>query len=96
MAASFDLVKSCIDFPVDLSGKVIIDIGGGRSLATKELRQKGARAYSLDFRYKDLDLLREFFQMNIIKGSILRYSSHARLMSTSIAWLLDSGLKSYS
>lgn len=56
--ASLDLVKANIAFPTELKGKYILDIGGGASSATFELRKLGAIAFAVDYRYKDLKNLR--------------------------------------
>lgn len=56
--ASFETVKATIDLPKELSGKYILDIGGGASSATFELRKRGALAFAVDYRYEDMDVLR--------------------------------------
>lgn len=56
-AARFELVANAIDFPRDLRGKVMVDIGSSASVAVKRLNERGARAYGVDFQYTSLESL---------------------------------------
>ncbi len=73
--ASFETVKYCIDFPKELHGKYILDIGGGASSATFELRKRGAIAYAVDYRYKDLKDLKRSVDKYLLGDSITRSMS---------------------
>lgn len=53
-AARYELVADAIDFPKDVKGKVILDIGSSASNAVKRLNKLGARAYGIDFQYAGL------------------------------------------
>jgi ubiquinone/menaquinone biosynthesis C-methylase UbiE len=55
-----------IDFPKDVRGLTIVDIGSGASTATLELQKQGANAIAIDYRYKNL---------KEVKRSIDRYLS---------------------
>ncbi len=52
--AAFDTVAVFVAFPRNVQGMRILDIGGGASAATLELRRRGAVAYAIDYRYKDI------------------------------------------
>ncbi len=57
LSSSYDYenTKLVIDFPKDVKGKVIIDIGAGGSDSVFHLAKLGANAIAVDPRYKDID-----------------------------------------
>lgn len=52
-ANDFELVSEGIFFPENVAGLYILDICGGASLATGRLRMHGAKAFTIDYKYKD-------------------------------------------
>ena len=54
-----ELVRRSIDFPWDLSGLRILDIGSGASDTVKFLRKKGAVVFGVDMGYSDIRALAE-------------------------------------
>lgn len=70
-AAPLRTVSGFIRFPNDVRGKHILDVGGGASTATLELRKQGALAFAIDYRYKDLRGLKKSVdnQLNQITSS---------------------------
>lgn len=70
--ASFEVVKGYIDFPKDVRDLAILDIGGGASTATLELRKKGANAFAIDYRYKDLKELKRNVDRYLTKPAFLQ------------------------
>jgi len=52
-ANNFEHTSKIIDFPRQVAGLTIIDIGGGASTCVAELRERGANAISVDYRYYD-------------------------------------------
>ena len=51
---AFDTAKTLIGFPGDVAGLWTLDVGGGASMVSSELRRRGAHAYALDYRYRDM------------------------------------------
>lgn len=52
-AAFYELVSRIINFPSELKGLTIVDIGAGASPAVLELQRRGAIAIAVDYRYKN-------------------------------------------
>ncbi len=50
-ANSFEQTSKIIDFPRQVAGLTIVDIGAGASTCVAELREKGANALAVDYRY---------------------------------------------
>lgn len=73
-AFDLEMLWKSIDFPRDVTGLLILDIGSGASLATTRLREMGARAFAVDFRYRDLKEMRRSihgYLMDPFKGARL-------------------------
>ena len=79
-AVRFAVAKTMIDLPSDLHDKTILDIGGGASDFILNLRELGAHAISIDFRYKDLEeltapytgYLKDFLTQNPVHAEAVR------------------------
>ncbi len=81
-ANDFELVSEGIYFPEDVAGLYILDICGGASLATGRLRMHGAKAFAIDYKYKDRHTLKRsiddylldpgLFPMDRIKQEYIR------------------------
>src|SRR3989344_1398054 len=53
-ALDFLSVERTLDLPKKVSGLIMIDIGSGLSNAVVELRKNGAKAFAVDYRFKNI------------------------------------------
>lgn len=67
-ALRFEEASVFVNFPKDVGGLTIVDIGSGASTATLELQRQGANAIAVDYRYENL---------KEVKRSIDRHLSNA-------------------
>jgi hypothetical protein len=56
-ALSYDSVNTVIEFPHDIRGLKILDIGSGESSAVAYLNHIGAKAVGIDPKYSDINSL---------------------------------------
>lgn len=61
---NFELAQRVIDFPQDVKGLKMVDLGGGISTVTNGLRMRGAEAFAVDYRYDDLNNLKASLHPN--------------------------------
>lgn len=57
-AAPWELIPELFEFPKEVKGLTILDVGAGASNATARLRRQGAQALAIDYQYRDLRGLR--------------------------------------
>jgi len=81
---SFERASILINFPKDVSGLTIVDIGAGASPAVLGLQEHGAKAIAVDYRYEDLKDLKTSIDRDLSGNRMNQVLSIARGMGESI------------
>lgn len=83
-AIAFEGASVFINFPKDVVGLTVVDIGAGASTAALELQRHGAKAIAIDYRYEDLKDLKISIDRDLSGNKINQAHSAATRLGESI------------
>lgn len=94
-ALSFEVIEKLVEIPKDVKGKKILIIGAEASDLTAVLLGRGADAYAIDPRYKDINSLTNYVdkhiaKMNGIFSDINRALEYERKQKQTLSRFLES------
>lgn len=94
-ALSFEVIEKLVEIPKDVKGKKILIIGAEASDFTAVLLERGADAYAIDPRYRDINSLtnhvdKHIAKMNKIFSNINRALEYERKQKQTLSRFLES------